>query len=74
MQANLGVTGRLMQSMFYHLKERTLNQAVFLVDSNAIYEYAAQILLPYGKAIQVIEPKSCKEKLYTIALELIEYY
>lgn len=60
--------------MSYHLKERTLNQAVFLIDSNAIHEYVAHFLLPYGKAIQVIEPKSCKEKLYTIALELMEYY
>lgn len=60
--------------MSYHMKERTLNQAVFLIDSNAIHEYVAYFLLPYGKAIQVIEPKSCKEKLYEIALELMEYY
>ena len=60
--------------MSYHLKERTLNQAVFLIDSNTIHEYVAHFLLPYGKAIQVIEPKSCKEKLYAIALELMEYY
>lgn len=60
--------------MSYHLKERTLNQTVFLIDSYAIHEYVAYFLLPYGKAIQVIEPKSCKEKLYEIALELMKYY
>lgn len=60
--------------MSHHLKERTLNQAVFLIDGKAIHEYVAHFLLPYGKAIQVIEPKSCKEKLFTIALELMEYY
>ncbi len=60
--------------MSYHLKERTLNQAVFLMDSHVLHEYAVHLLLPYGKAIQVIEPKSCKEKLYERALELMEYY
>lgn len=60
--------------MSLHLKERTLNQAVFLMENNALHEYAAPFLLPYGKAIQVIEPKSCKEKMYQRALELMKYY
>lgn len=56
------------------LKERALNQAVFLIEGNALHEHVAPFLLTYGKAIQVIEPKSCKEKLYERALELMEYY
>lgn len=60
--------------MSVHLKERTLNRAVFLMEDHAIHSHVAPLLLPYGKSIEVIEPKSCKEKLYTIALELMEYY
>lgn len=60
--------------MSCHLKERALNQAVFLIESKVLHEHVAPFLLPYGKSIQVIEPKSCKEKLHTIALELMEYY
>lgn len=58
----------------FYLKERTQKQAVFLIESSILHEYAAYLLMPYGKAIQVIEPKSCKEKLYERALELMEYY
>jgi len=57
-----------------YLKERTLNQAVFFIESNALHEHAVPILLPYGKSIQVIEPKSCKELLYKKASELMTYY
>ncbi|SNT04997.1 Predicted DNA-binding transcriptional regulator YafY, contains an HTH and WYL domains [Anaerovirgula multivorans] len=39
----------------HHLKERTSNQAVFLVDEKAIHAYVPYFLLSYGKAIQVIE-------------------
>lgn len=60
--------------MSFHLKERTLNKAIFLIESEALHNHAVPYLLPYGKAIQVIEPKSCKEKLYEKALELMEYY
>lgn len=60
--------------MSYHLKERTLNQAVFLIDDNVVHSHVAHLLLTYGKSIQVIKPQSCKEKLYTIAVELMEYY
>lgn len=60
--------------MSYYIKERTLNQAVFLIDSDIIHKYVVNFLIPYGKAIQVVEPMSCKEKLYEIALELMEYY
>ncbi|MHB8985321.1 MAG: helix-turn-helix transcriptional regulator [Eubacteriales bacterium] len=58
----------------HHLKERTLNQAVFLIDEKAIHAYVPYLLLSYGKAIQVIEPQSCKEKLVSIASELMKYY
>lgn len=60
--------------MSYHLKERTLNQAVFLIEGKVLHEHVAPFLLPYGKSIQVIEPQSCREKLHAIALELLEYY
>jgi len=60
--------------MSFYLNERALNQAVFLIDNYILHKYVAPFLLPYGKAIQVVEPESCKEKLYEIALDLMEYY
>ena len=58
----------------HHLKERTSNQAVFLLDERALHAYVPHFLLSYGKAIQVIEPQSLKKKLVSVASELKEYY
>lgn len=58
----------------HHLKERTSNQATFLLDKRAVHEYVPNFLLPYGKAIQVIEPQSLKKKLVSVVSELMEYY
>lgn len=58
----------------HHLKERTSNEAVFLLDERVIHAYVPYFLLSYGKAIQVVEPQSLKIKLVDIASELMEYY
>lgn len=58
----------------HHLKERTSNQAIFLLEEQSIHTYVPYLLLSYGKSIQVIEPQSLKEKLVAVASELIEYY
>ncbi|GAB6928878.1 YafY family protein [Paenibacillus sp. JCM 10914] len=58
----------------HHLKERTSNQAIFLLEENLIHTYVPNFLLSYGKSIQVIEPESLNEKLVAVASELLEYY
>ncbi len=58
----------------HHLKERTSNQAVFLLDERVIHAYVPYFLLSHGKAIQVIEPQSLKKKLVAVASKLMEYY
>lgn len=58
----------------HYLKERTLNQAIFLLDERSLHAYVPYFLLSYGKAIKVIEPQSLKKKLVSIASELKEYY
>jgi len=58
----------------HHVIERSSNQAVFLLDERAVQGYVPYLLLSYGKAVQVIEPQSLKEKLVSIASELMEYY
>lgn len=58
----------------HHLKERTSNQAVFLMNEQAVHAYVPYFLLSYGKAIHVIEPQSLKNRLATVARELMEYY
>ncbi|SHJ12396.1 Predicted DNA-binding transcriptional regulator YafY, contains an HTH and WYL domains [Clostridium cavendishii DSM 21758] len=58
----------------HYFKERTLNQVTFLLEDEIIYKYVPQLLLPYGKSIQVIEPSSLKGKIIEDLLGLIEYY
>ena len=58
----------------HHVIKRSSNQAVFLLDERAVQGYVPYLLLSYGKAVQVIEPQSLKEKLVSIASELMEYY
>lgn len=58
----------------HHLKERTSNQAIFLIEDKSIHKYVPYFLLSYGKSIQVIEPQSLKDKLVAVASELLEYY
>ncbi len=58
----------------HHLKERTSDQANFLLEENSMHLYVPYFLLSYGKAIEIIEPKSLKEKLVTVASELMKYY
>lgn len=58
----------------HHLKERTSNQAIFLLEEESLHRYVPYFLLSYGKSIQVIEPQSLKENLVAVASELVEYY
>lgn len=58
----------------HHLKEKTSNQAVFLLEERVIHAYVPYFLLSYGKVIQVIEPQSLKNKLVAVTFELMEYY
>jgi len=60
--------------MGHHLKERTSNQAIFLFEEESIHIFVPHFLIAYGKSIQIIEPKSLKERLVAIASELMKYY
>lgn len=57
-----------------YLQERTSNQAVFLLEKDVIHTYVPYLLLPYGKAIQVIEPISLKKRLIEVLSELIKFH
>lgn len=58
----------------YYLKERTSNKAIFLLQEEIIYTYIPNILLSYGKSIQIIEPSNLKYKMVENLLELINHY
>lgn len=58
----------------HHLKERTSDQAIFLLEEESIHLYVPYFLLAYGKSLQIIEPQSLKEKLVAVASELMAYY
>ncbi len=58
----------------HHLKERTPNQAVFILEEGVMNGYVPYSLLSYGRAIEIIEPESLKKRLAVIASELMEYY
>ncbi|MBN3527006.1 helix-turn-helix transcriptional regulator [Paenibacillus apiarius] len=57
-----------------YLQERTANQAEFLLEKDIIHTYVPYLLLPYGKSIQVIEPKSLKKRLIEVLSELIQFH
>lgn len=58
----------------HHLKERTSEQAIFLIDEKSVQLYVPYFLLSYGKSIQIMEPQSLKEKLVAVAADLMAYY
>lgn len=58
----------------HYLKERTFNQAEFQLEEDIMHKYVPQLLLPYGKAIQIVEPLSLKEEMIKNLSDLIEFY
>ncbi|MEK4062880.1 MULTISPECIES: helix-turn-helix transcriptional regulator [Paenibacillus] len=61
--------------LFGHtLAERTPEQARFLLDEASLYSYAPYFLLPYGKALKILEPAALRQKLAAITADLADYY
>lgn len=58
----------------HHLKERTSNEAVFLIEEEIAHAYVPYLLLSYGQSIQVIEPTSLRAKLIETLQELMQHY
>lgn len=58
----------------YHLKERTVNKATFILEEKALYAYVPYFLLSYGKAVQVIEPQDLKTQILSVLSDLTEHY
>ncbi|PAD68239.1 DNA-binding transcriptional regulator [Bacillus sp. 7586-K] len=58
----------------HYLQERTSNKAVFLLEKSMLDTFVPNLLLPYGKSIQVIEPISLKKKLIEVLTELIKFH
>ncbi|GIO36525.1 DNA-binding transcriptional regulator [Paenibacillus antibioticophila] len=58
----------------HYLTERTPQRAVFLIDEGALQAYVPYFLLSYGKAVQVVQPQSVRNKLASIASDLMEHY
>lgn len=75
-EGSINALDNLCQHWFlgYYLKERTPNQVIFLLKEEVICKYVPNILLPYGRSIQVIEPLSLKKKIVETLLELINHY
>ncbi|UDN59002.1 helix-turn-helix transcriptional regulator [Clostridioides sp. ES-S-0010-02] len=58
----------------YYLKERTPNKVIFKLQEDIIFTYIPNILIPYRKSIQIIEPLSFRDKMVENLLELISHY
>jgi predicted DNA-binding transcriptional regulator YafY len=58
----------------YHLIKRTEYRTIFLMDEYSIHTYVPHILLPYGRAIKVLEPNSFKAAMASILKDLLDYY
>ncbi|MDW3898257.1 YafY family protein [Staphylococcus saprophyticus] len=57
-----------------YLKDRAFNQAEFQLEEEIMHKYVPQILLPYGKGIQVVEPLSLKEEIIKNLFDLIKFH
>jgi predicted DNA-binding transcriptional regulator YafY len=61
--------------LFGHtLIERSKNQAHFQLDEQSINTFVPYFLLPYGKALNILEPIFLKERLAAVASELVNHY
>lgn len=57
-----------------YLKDRAFNQAEFQLEEEIMHKYVPQILLTYGKGIQVVEPLSLKEEIIKNLFDLIKFH
>ena len=61
--------------LFGHaLTRRSENHAHFKIDEQSINTYVPYYLLPYGKAINILEPLFLKERMVTVTIELVKHY
>ncbi|AJS61127.1 helix-turn-helix transcriptional regulator [Paenibacillus sp. IHBB 10380] len=61
--------------LFGHtLEHRTKDQARFLFDETSLFTYVPYFLLPYGKALHILEPLALNHRLAAIASELSLHY
>lgn len=58
----------------YTLEQRMDGQARFLLDEISLFTYAPYFLLPYGKALHILEPLALNHRLVTVASELALHY
>jgi len=61
--------------LFGHaLISRSDNHAYFKIDEQSLNTYVPYYLLPYGKAIDILEPESLKERMVTVTSNLVKHY
>lgn len=61
--------------MFGHtLVRRNEEEAVFRVESASLHTYVPYYLLPYGKALTIIEPEVLIERMAEVSLAMAEHY
>lgn len=61
--------------LFGHaLRERTEEEAVFLVGRTSLLSYVPYFLLSYGRALTILEPPELVEKLAEISAGIAEHY
>ncbi|WP_436862890.1 helix-turn-helix transcriptional regulator [Staphylococcus caeli] len=58
----------------HYLKDRAFNQAEFQLEEEIMHKYVPQILLPFGKGIEVVAPLSLKEEIINNLSDLIAFY
>lgn len=75
-EGSINALDNLCQHWFlgYYLKERTPNKVIFKLQEEVICTYIPNILLPYRKSIQIIEPLSLRKKIVENLVELINHY
>ncbi|MBP1999103.1 putative DNA-binding transcriptional regulator YafY [Paenibacillus shirakamiensis] len=58
----------------YALQERDVERAVFRIQKKAIHTYVPYFLLPYGRAIAVVEPDILRKRMIEVLEEMMGHY
>lgn len=60
--------------MANYLMERNTHQATFNLDAHIAYQYVPYFILPFGRALKIIEPLTFRQRLAAVASDLMAYY
>lgn len=56
------------------LVRHSSNEALFLMEEEALVSFVPHILLPFGRSVRVVEPASLKRRMLELVSQLVSFY